>query len=286
MVKTMTRFYEDNPVRTVMAGNSRKWLYCAEEVCSVLTDSRNVKSYWATIKRKYSEISEHVMQLRLDEGLKRSTDVVDLEGVKQIAARTSYEDKSEFIRWASGAGKTLFDKSKLKAYELFDCTGLEIGTTNGLKQIHKHIYGGLYSFAGQIRVIKLGGISQIPSSYISDNLDLIAEPYDDSLSSVVNKYALMLAERPFEKGSGRSLRIWTDMLLRYRYGLCVDWSKVGKREYHHAMKDAPKDIASAVSLFRKALSDEIGSRALFMKGIDYSFNLDEEEESEGMNLIE
>ena len=50
--------------------------------------------------------------------------------------------------------KNIDKKSLEKAYQLFetdDIEKIEIGTTEGLRQIHRYLFGGLYDFAGEIR---------------------------------------------------------------------------------------------------------------------------------------
>ena len=58
------------------------------------------------------------------------------------------------INWLKGLNNPLDEKSKQKAYELYDnglLNDIEVGTTKGLQQIHAYIFGGLYDFAGKIR---------------------------------------------------------------------------------------------------------------------------------------
>ena len=55
-------------------------------------------------------------------------------------------------------GTTIDEKSKQKAYELFESgiiKDIEVGTVKGLQQIHSYIFGGLYDFAGQIRTVNI-----------------------------------------------------------------------------------------------------------------------------------
>lgn len=51
-------------------------------------------------------------------------------------------------------GTSIDQQSKQKAYFLFEdgiINDIEVGTIKELRQIHAHIFGGLYDFAGQIR---------------------------------------------------------------------------------------------------------------------------------------
>ena len=48
--------------------------------------------------------------------------------------------------------------TKLKALELFDTNKIsefEVGTTKGLQDIHKFLFGDIYSFACEIREVNL-----------------------------------------------------------------------------------------------------------------------------------
>ena len=79
----------------------------------------------------------------------------------------------------------------------------------------------------------------------------------------------------FMEGNGRSTRIWLDMMLKKRIKKCVDWSKIGKKEYLDAMVKASTNSTAIRNLLINALTDEINSREMFMKGIDYSYYYEE-----------
>ena len=70
---------------------------------------------------------------------------------------------------------------------------------------------------------------------------------------------------PFREGNGRSTRIWLDHILKNKIG------KVDKEDYLLAMERSPiKDVEIKV-LLKGALTDEINSREVYIKGIDHSY---------------
>ena len=81
----------------------------------------------------------------------------------------------------------------------------------------------------------------------------------------------MNVAHPFREGNGRSMRIWLDLMLKNGIGQVVDWSKVDKEDYLLAMERSPiKDVEIKV-LLKSALTDDVDSREVFMKGIDHSY---------------
>ena len=79
------------------------------------------------------------------------------------------------------------------------------------------------------------------------------------------------------EGNGRSARVWLDLILKKRMKKCVDWSKIGKTEYMEAMVTSVVDSSALGGLVKNALTDQIHSREMFMKGIDYSYYYEEVE---------
>lgn len=64
---------------------------------------------------------------------------------------------------------------------------------------------------------------------------------------------------------------WLDHILKNEIGKVIDWSKVDKEDYLLAMERSPiKDVEIKV-LLKGALTDEINSREVYMKGIDHSY---------------
>jgi cell filamentation protein len=52
---------------------------------------------------------------------------------------------------------------------------------------------------------------------------------------------------------------------------CVDWSKIGKRDYLSAMERSPVNDLETRVLLRGALTESIDDREIYMKGIDRSY---------------
>ena len=52
---------------------------------------------------------------------------------------------------------------------------------------------------------------------------------------------------------------------------CVDWSQIAKNDYHHAMVRNVTDSQPLKTALLNVLTDDIYSREMFMKGIDYSY---------------
>ena len=278
MLKTSIRFFEDIPVRAVWDDETAKWWFCAVDIAEALTKSKNPRIYWAQFKRRNSQLITICKQLRLTaaDGKKYMTDVVDDAGVNAIIALIPGKKSIVFEKWLKGMGTSIDDKSKQKAYELFESgliSTIEVGTVKGLQQIHAYLFGGLYDFAGQIRTLNIakGGFAFAPAMFLQDNLRLIEKMPEDTLESIVKKYVEMNVAHPFMEGNGRSTRIWLDLILKKNLKKCTDWSKIDKKEYLTAMQESPVDFSHIYELIKGALTNDINNREIFMKGIDYSY---------------
>ena len=88
---------------------------------------------------------------------------------------------------------------------------------------------------------------------------------------IVDKYVEMNMAHPFMEGNGRSTRIWLDLIFKKQLKICVDWSKINKKDYLDAMIASHTDNARIRELLKQAMTDKIDDREIFMKGIDYSY---------------
>ena len=278
MLKTSIRFFEDIPVRAVWDEQTSQWWFCAADIAEALTNSKNPRVYWATIKRRNPQLIAICKQLKLTarDGKAYITDVVDDEGVNAVIATIPSKKTSVFDKWLKGIGTSIDDKSKQKAYELFESgliNDIEVGTVRGLQQIHSYIFGGLYDFAGKIRSMNIakGGFAFAPAMYLRENLALIEKMSEESIESIVKKYVEMNVAHPFMEGNGRATRIWLDLILKKNLQTCTDWSKINKREYLDAMRESPVDSSHIFVLIKNAQTPQIDDREIIMKGIDYSY---------------
>lgn len=166
--------------------------------------------------------------------------------------------------------------SKKKAVALFE-TGLldqlEAGEFSSLKAIHKYLFEDVYDFAGEIRKVNLakGNFRFVPLMYLETALENIDKMPQSTFEEIVEKYVEMNIAHPFREGNGRSTRIWLDLILKNELHKVVDWSQVDKEDYLLAMERSPVRDIEIKHILRPALTNDINSREVYMKGIDYSY---------------
>ncbi|MBC5769196.1 MULTISPECIES: protein adenylyltransferase Fic [Dysosmobacter] len=166
--------------------------------------------------------------------------------------------------------------SKRKAVELFESGALDKlvpGRFTSLQAIHKALFEDIYDFAGELRTVNLakGNFRFAPLMYLEAALANIDKMPQSTFDEIIEKYVEMNIAHPFREGNGRSTRLWLDQMLKAGIGQVVDWSKVDKEDYLLAIERSPiKDVEIKV-LLKAALTDEINSREVYMKGIDHSY---------------
>ena len=166
--------------------------------------------------------------------------------------------------------------SKKKAVQLFDRKLLDtfdVGTFAGLAAIHKYLFEDIFDFAGEIRTVNLakGNFRFTPLIYLQAALDNIDKMPQSTFDEIVEKYVEMNIAHPFREGNGSSTRIWLDCIFKKEIGKVIDWSKVEKEDYLLAMERSPIKEVEIKVLLKGALTDEINSREVYMKGIDQSY---------------
>lgn len=167
--------------------------------------------------------------------------------------------------------------SKKKAVWLFESGTLDalpVGTFAALQEIHRHLFADLYPFAGKIRTVNLakGNFRFAPLLYLEAALDSIDRMPQFTFDQIVEKYVEMNVAHPFREGNGRSTRIWLDLMLKRGIGQVVDWSRVDKEDYLLAMERSPIRDTEIKVLLKAALTADVSSREVYMKGIDHSYS--------------
>ena len=166
--------------------------------------------------------------------------------------------------------------SKKKALELFEkglLENLEAGKFATLQVIHKYLFEDINDFAGKIRThnIAKGSFRFAPVMYLNAALENIDKMPQSNFDEIIEKYVEMNIAHPFREGNGRSTRIWLDHMIKKEIGKVVDWSKVDKDDYLLAMERSPIKDIEIKHLLKNALTHEIDSRDVYMKGIDHSY---------------
>ena len=289
--KKSIRFYNDHEVRAVWDGENSKWWFSATDIVRAINDEEDYKkcrNYWKYLKGKIAKdgiqlvsITNH-FKFQAPDGKQRAADALDAEAVQTLAQHYPNNRANAFLSWFVYSDNTIDGQSKKKAYTLAESGILDSmnpGTVKCLQQIHAYLFGGLYDFAGKIRTktIAKGNTLFCLAEHLQSYLKTVEAMPETTFDEIVDKYVEMNAAHPFMEGNGRSTRIWLDMIFKKRMKMCVDWSKIDKRDYLDAMIASQTDSSRIRELLKGALTDRINDREIFMKGIDYSYYYEQED---------
>ena len=286
MSKISIRFYKDHKVRAVWDEGHNHWWFSVLDIVGAINeqdDHEKNRNYWkylkAKLRKEQSEVVSDTTQLKLtaSDGKKYNTDVISQSGVEALAKSIRNQQAMAFLDWFKYSENTIDGQSRKKAYTLWESNLVadkDVGKVKALQQIHAFLFGGLYDFAGKIRTktIAKGNTLFCLAEHLHSYLKTIEAMPETTFDEIVDKYVEMNAAHPFMEGNGRSTRIWLDLIFKKRLKLCVDWSKIDKREYLDAMIATHTSDSSRIrELVKQALTDRIDDREIFMKGIDYSY---------------
>lgn len=288
MGKISFRFYKDHEVRAIWNDEENKWYFSIVDIVAAITESPRPRVYWGTVKNRqkadYGQLYSKCIQLKLlaADGKRYATDCFAQENVEEVVKTLPAKNTVDFLDWFTYSDNTIDGRSRKKAYTLWESNIVsvkDVGKVKSLQQIHAYLFGGLYDFAGKIRTktISKGNTIFCLAEHLHSYLKTVEAMPETTFDEIVDKYVEMNMAHPFMEGNGRSTRIWLDMILKKRLGLCVDWSKIGKQDYLSAMIESEKDSSKIKSLLKQALTDRIDDREIFMKGIDYSYYYEQED---------
>ena len=292
MSKKSIRFFNDREVRAVWDDANNKWWFSATDIVRAINDEEDYKkcrNYWKYLKGKMTKdgiqlvsVTNH-FKFQAPDGKQRAADALDADSVQIVAKNYPNNRASKFLEWFTYSDNSIDGQSKKKAYTLMESGLLDTlkpGTVKCLQQIHAFLFGGLYDFAGKIRTktISKGNTLFCLAEHLHNYLKTVEAMPETTFDEIVNKYVEMNAAHPFMEGNGRSTRIWLDLIFKKRLKLCVDWSKINKKDYLNAMIASHTDSTRIHELLKGALTDKIDDREIFMKGIDYSYYYEQEDE--------
>ena len=286
--KISFRFYKDYKVRAVWDEEGAKWWFSVVDIVAAITESPNPRKYWSVLKTRLkktdAELTTRCSQLKLisSDGKRYATDCFSQDDIIKLVKAIPSKKTADFLDWFTYSENTIDGQSRKKAYTLWDSdlvADKDVGKVRSLQQIHAYLFGGLYDFAGKIRTktIAKGNTLFCLAEYLQQNLKTIEQMPETTFDEIVDKYVEMNVAHPFMEGNGRSTRIWLDYIFKKRLKMCVDWSKIDKREYLDAMIASHLDSTKIRALLKQALTNKIHDRELFMKGIDYSYYYEQEE---------
>ena len=291
MSKISIRFYKNYKVRAVWDEESSRWWFSVLDIVGAINEQDDYKknrNYWkylkAKLRKEQSELVSATTQLKLtaSDGKKYNTDVISQSDVEKLAKLIPNSRAMAFLDWFTYSDNTIDGQSRKKAYTLWESNLVadkDVGKMKALQQIHAYLFGGLYDFAGKIRTktIAKGNTLFCLAEHLHQNLKNIEQMPETTFDEIVDKYVEMNVAHPFMEGNGRSTRIWLDLIFKKRLKMCVDWSRIDKREYLDAMVASHLDSTKIRELLKQALTDRIGDREIFMKGIDYSYYYEQED---------
>ncbi len=291
MSKKSIRFFNDREVRAVWDEEHSKWWFSATDIVRAINDEEDyVKAgnYWRWLKKKLNTDGiqlvsiTHDFKFQAPDGKQRFADAIDSDCVRTLAENYPNNRANSFLNWFTYSDNSIDGQSKKKAYTLIESgllEGMKPGTIECLKQIHAYLFGGLYDFAGKIRTktIWKDGTLFCRAEHLMQNLRMIEKMPENTFDEIVAKYVEMNVAHPFMEGNGRSTRIWLELIFKKQLKLCVDWSKIDKKEYLAAMRQSTTNATTIKALLKGAMTDRIDDREIFMKGIDYSYYYEQSE---------
>jgi len=281
-IKTLFREYNNIPIQLFWDQNHNKWWYSASDIIKVLVDSKNPRIYWHTFKDRNPKLNKYVKQFKIltTDNKNRLVDTISQEGINELLYLLPSKNNKSLIDWLKGLATPSEKQSKERAYSLWYGNIIDInsaGTVKCLLQIHAYIFDGIYDYAGKLRNVNMskGGFEFANCMHFHTILPNIEKMPQSTLEEIVHKYIEMNIAHPFREGNGRATRIWLDLILKKELKLCIDWSKISKKDYFAVMVASPYNPKPLLNAIKSALTDKINDREIFMKGIDTSYYYEE-----------
>ena len=181
----------------------------------------------------------------------------------KILKRLVSQDDEEFL--SKKRAKELFDNGILK--------NIQVGTFEGLKEIHCYLFQKCYGSDGEVRKhdIQKGDTVFCRAMYLENNLKTVSKMPENTFEEIIEKYAEMNIMYSFYEGNGRTTRIWLDQMLIKRLGMCVNWENINRNDYLSSMKRSVINDLELKIFLKENLTEGVESRDMFMNGINQSY---------------
>ena len=194
----------------------------------------------------------------------------------KISKRLVSQDEEEFL-------------SKRRVRELFDneiLKNIQVGTFEGLKEIHRYLFQECYGSAGEVRKhdIRKGDTMFCRAMYLENNLKTVSKMPENTFEEIIEKYVEMNIMYSFYEGNGRTTKIWLDQMLIKRLGMCANWQNISKNNYLSAMKRSVINDLELKMLLKENLTEDVESRDMFMNGINQSYEYENMRKYDVINI--
>lgn len=152
----------------------------------------------------------------------------------------------------------------VKQYSLYDNPISGHFSKTHLFNIHKYLFGDIYSFAGKLRreQIAKGRTTFYPPASIDKELNKVFlfikenkcfREFDED--NLFDALAYVMAElniiHPFREGNGRAIREFIRLLALYN-GVMINWGNVDREEIMDSSIESVDDYTALIGVLRKA----------------------------------
>ena len=115
-LQILNKTFENKKVRTVWNSDEEKYYISVVDIVGILSESSDGRKYWNKLKQRLKEEGNetvtncHQLKLIAQDGKKRLTDVVDLEGMFRIIESIPSKKAEPIKQWLAHLGKERIDE--------------------------------------------------------------------------------------------------------------------------------------------------------------------------------
>ena len=115
-LKILEKEFDNSKIRTVWDKEQEKYYISVVDIVSILTESNDGRKYWNKLKQRLKEEGNetvtncHQLKLLANDGKKRLTDVVDIEGMFRLIESIPSKKAEPIKLWLARLGKERIDE--------------------------------------------------------------------------------------------------------------------------------------------------------------------------------